>query len=94
MFLVPLPYKLYGFFCLSKGRARPFLAVGQKRPSSVHPSAVLATVGVSTALGWTQAARCGLACLLYARQYFNVLVHMEKSSDPSPNYRIHGGNGK
>ena len=51
--------------------ARPFLAVGQKRPSRElsSPECGLDTVGVSTALGWTQAARCDLACVLYARQY-------------------------
>ena len=43
-----------------------------RRPKKAELSSLecgLDTVGVSTALGWTQAARCGLACVLYARQY-------------------------
>ena len=40
-----------------------------KKAELSSPECGLDTVGVSTALGWTQAARCGLACVLYARQY-------------------------
>ena len=57
-----------------------------KKAELSSPECGLDTVGVSTALGWTQAARCGLACVLYARQY----VRCGKISDPGPNYRIFG----